>query len=95
MSAVTLALLAAFVNAGTAVLSKSLASRYPARPIIGVLLLQGISEVVRCCRCIRTGQWPARPHDVEETESAIMHLHEDEARMGRELPHGTDEGSRR
>ena len=39
MSAVTLALLAAFVNAGTAVLSKSLASRYPARPIIGVLLL--------------------------------------------------------
>ena len=39
MSAVTLALLAAIVNAGTAILSKGLASRYPARPIIGVLLL--------------------------------------------------------
>lgn len=39
MSAVTLALLAAFVNAGTAILSKSLAARYPARAIIGVLLL--------------------------------------------------------
>jgi drug/metabolite transporter (DMT)-like permease len=39
VSAVTLALLAAFVNAGTAILSKGLASRYPARPIIGVLLL--------------------------------------------------------
>lgn len=39
MSAVTLALLAAVVNAGTAVLSKGLAERYPARPIIGVLLL--------------------------------------------------------
>ena len=60
-----------------------------------VLLLQGISEVIRCCRCIHTGQWPPRPHDVEETESAILHLHEDEARMGRELPLGTDEGARR
>jgi drug/metabolite transporter (DMT)-like permease len=39
VSAVTLALLAAVVNAGTAILSKGLASRYPARPIIGVLLL--------------------------------------------------------
>jgi drug/metabolite transporter (DMT)-like permease len=39
VSAVTLALLAAFVNAGTAILSKSLATRYPARAIIGVLLL--------------------------------------------------------
>ena len=51
-------------------------------PIAGVvLLLQGISEVVRCYRCIRTGRWPPRPHDVEETESAILHLHEDEAKL--------------
>ena len=48
-------------------------------PIAGVvLLLQGISEVVRCWRCIRTGVWPARYHDVEELESAILHHHEDE-----------------
>jgi drug/metabolite transporter (DMT)-like permease len=39
VSAVTLALLAAIVNAATAMLSKGLASRYPARPLIGVLLL--------------------------------------------------------
>ena len=65
-------------------------------PIAGVvLLLQGISEVVRCWRCIRTGRWPPRPHDVEETESAILHLHEDEAKMGRELPQVTDPGARR
>jgi TRAP-type mannitol/chloroaromatic compound transport system permease small subunit len=51
-------------------------------PIAGVvLLLQGISEVVRCYRCIRTGQWPPRLQDVEETESAILHLHEDEAKL--------------
>lgn len=39
MSAVTLGLLAALVQAGTGVLSKGLATRYPARPLIGVLLL--------------------------------------------------------
>jgi drug/metabolite transporter (DMT)-like permease len=38
MSAVTLGLLAVLVNAGTAVLSKGLTERYPARPLIGVLL---------------------------------------------------------
>jgi TRAP-type mannitol/chloroaromatic compound transport system permease small subunit len=51
-------------------------------PIAGVvLLLQGISEVVRCWRCMRTGQWPPRLQDVEETESAILHLQEDEAKL--------------
>jgi TRAP-type mannitol/chloroaromatic compound transport system permease small subunit len=55
-------------------------------PIAGaVLLLQGISEVVRCWRCIQTGEWPTRPHDVEETESAILHLHEDEAKLHPEI----------
>ncbi len=43
-------------------------------PATGVfLLLQGIAEIIRCILCIKTGQWPARMHDVEETESAIMH----------------------
>ena len=43
-------------------------------PVTGVLLLlQGIGEVIRCIVCIRQGTWPARLHDVEETESAIMH----------------------
>lgn len=39
MSAVTLGLLAAFVHAAQGFLSKGLTSRYPARPLIGVLLL--------------------------------------------------------
>jgi TRAP-type mannitol/chloroaromatic compound transport system permease small subunit len=55
-------------------------------PIAGViLLLQGISEVIRCTRCIRTGAWPARYHDVEEMETAILHAHEDVQAH----PHGT------
>jgi TRAP-type mannitol/chloroaromatic compound transport system permease small subunit len=43
-------------------------------PVTGLLLLlQGIAETIRCILCIREGQWPQRLHDVEETESAIMH----------------------
>jgi TRAP-type mannitol/chloroaromatic compound transport system permease small subunit len=42
-------------------------------PISGVLLLlQGIAEIIRCILCIRTGIWPQRLHDVEETESLIL-----------------------
>jgi TRAP-type mannitol/chloroaromatic compound transport system permease small subunit len=42
-------------------------------PVTGVLLLlQGIAEIIRCFLCIRTGEWPQRLHDVEETESVII-----------------------
>ena len=38
-------------------------------PIAGALLLmQGLAEIVRCVICIRTGEWPARLHDVEELD---------------------------
>lgn len=39
MGTVTLGLLAVLANAGTGLLSKGLATRYPVRPLIGVLLL--------------------------------------------------------
>jgi hypothetical protein len=43
-------------------------------PVTGLLLLlQGIAETIRCVLCIRQGHWPQRLHDVEETESIIMH----------------------
>jgi TRAP-type mannitol/chloroaromatic compound transport system permease small subunit len=58
---------------------------YPLKVLIPVtgcfLLLQGIAEIIRCVMCIRTGNWPARLHDVEETESIIMReqeLHRDD-----------------
>jgi len=42
-------------------------------PITGALLfIQGIAEVIRCILCIKTGAWPQRLHDVEETESVII-----------------------
>jgi TRAP-type mannitol/chloroaromatic compound transport system permease small subunit len=43
-------------------------------PVTGVLLfIQGIAEIIRCILCIRLGAWPRRAHDVEETESIIIH----------------------
>jgi TRAP-type mannitol/chloroaromatic compound transport system permease small subunit len=53
-------------------------------PVAGtLLLLQGFAEIVRCIMCIRTGVWPQRLHDVEETESIILqeqkiHAHDSE-----------------
>jgi TRAP-type mannitol/chloroaromatic compound transport system permease small subunit len=42
-------------------------------PITGFFMtLQGIVEVARCIACIRTGEWPARLHDVEEMEKLIL-----------------------
>ena len=44
-------------------------------PLSGTLLtLQGISEVLRCIICIKTGSWPERgtERDAEETEKVLM-----------------------
>lgn len=42
-------------------------------PITGVLMaLQGVVEVLRCVICLRTGAWPQRHSDVEETELLIL-----------------------
>lgn len=54
-------------------------------PIAGSLvLLQGIAEATRCVMCLRTGAWPARLHDVEETETMLLHRREDETALIRE-----------
>ena len=34
----------------------------------GLVLLQGLAEIVRCMVCIRTGEWPERLKDVEEID---------------------------
>jgi TRAP-type mannitol/chloroaromatic compound transport system permease small subunit len=49
-------------------------------PITGLLLLlQGVAEIIRCVLCIRTGVWPQRLHDVEETESVVIREHQQQA----------------
>lgn len=53
-------------------------------PISGVLvLLQGFAESARCVICIRTGEFPARLHDVQETETMLVHEQEDLQKMER------------
>ncbi len=65
---------------------------YPLKSLIPaaglLLLLQGIAEVMRCIMCLRDGNWPRRLHDVEEIETAVLHVHEDESRVtvGRPVP---------
>jgi TRAP-type mannitol/chloroaromatic compound transport system permease small subunit len=45
---------------------------YPFKFIIplagGMLLLQGVVEIVRCIACLKTGEWPSREQDVEEVD---------------------------
>jgi TRAP-type mannitol/chloroaromatic compound transport system permease small subunit len=42
-------------------------------PVVGgLMVIQGLAEVARCVICIRTGEWPQRLHDVEETEKLIL-----------------------
>ena len=54
-------------------------------PVSGFLLiLQGIAEVRRCIDCIRTGRWPPRLDDVEETETMLIHQQEDAAQLAEE-----------
>src|ERR687897_834456 len=54
-------------------------------PVTGVLLLiQCIAEIIRCVLCIGLGAWPQRLHDVEETESAILHERKHLAEQGEE-----------
>ena len=41
-------------------------------PISGAfMLLQGVVETIRCIECVRTGEWPKRLADTEETETRL------------------------
>ena len=51
----------------------------------GLVLLQGVAEIVRCVLCIRTGEWPERLKDAEESDVVAQQLEgsefvDDEAR---------------
>lgn len=44
-------------------------------PIAGALvLLQGSAEILRCIICLKTGEWPARLADAEETDVVEQQL---------------------
>ncbi len=48
----------------------------------GMLLLQGLVEIVRCVQCIRDGEWPSREQDVEEVDvdklKAMVHVKDED-----------------
>jgi TRAP-type mannitol/chloroaromatic compound transport system permease small subunit len=53
-------------------------------PLAGFLvLLQGIAEAYRCVICIRTGAWPARLDDVEETETMALNTNEETGELAK------------
>lgn len=59
---------------------------YPFKFIIplagGLLLLQGVVEIVRCLQCIASGAWPSREQDVEEVDvdklKAMVHVKDED-----------------
>jgi len=52
-------------------------------PVSGFLLfMQAVAEATRCIICIRTGVWPKRLKDVQETETMMRHEIEDEQQLG-------------
>jgi TRAP-type mannitol/chloroaromatic compound transport system permease small subunit len=70
---------------------------YPFKTVIpiagGMLLLQGIVEIVRCIICLKQGEWPSREQDVEEVDvdklKEMVHVTDDDissATMSRVLP---------
>src|SRR5215467_5119043 len=62
--------------------------------IVGVLMvIQGAVEVVRCIMCIRSGEWPARLHDVEELEKVM--LEDAEKKKQAEITAAEESGLRR
>src|SRR5215470_16660724 len=70
-------------------------------PIAGAMVMvQGLSEIVRCVVCLRTGAWPARLEDVEEIdviETQLGHseyVDEESRRIAMEGAHAIDEAAR-
>jgi TRAP-type mannitol/chloroaromatic compound transport system permease small subunit len=69
-------------------------------PIAGALvMLQGVAEIVRCIRCLRTGVWPSRLSDVEEidvidTQLSKSEYVDEESRRVAMDPKAIDEAAR-
>jgi TRAP-type mannitol/chloroaromatic compound transport system permease small subunit len=53
----------------------------------GLLILQGISESMRCILCIRDGKWIKRHEDVRETEKDLISKQKEEERQRKALEH--------
>ena len=54
----------------------------------GLLIIQGISECMRCILCIKNGQWLKRHEDVRETEEDLIKQKQEEQRRKEALGKG-------
>jgi len=70
-------------------------------PIAGALvMIQGIAEIVRCVRCLKTGVWPGRLSDVEEIDvveeqlANSEYVDEESRRTAIEQAHHIDEAAK-
>src|SRR5712671_5707603 len=66
----------------------------------GLVMLQGVAEIVRCVMCLRTGAWPARLSDVEEIDvidtqlSKSEYVDEESRRAAMDSAKSIDEAAR-
>jgi TRAP-type mannitol/chloroaromatic compound transport system permease small subunit len=66
----------------------------------GLVMLQGLAEILRCLVCLRTGAWPERLADVEEIDvvgEQLAHsafVDEESRRAAMESAHAIDEAAR-
>src|SRR6266436_4614695 len=66
----------------------------------GLIMLQGVAEIVRCIVCLRTGEWPSRLADVEEIDvidtqlSKSEYVDEESRRVAMESKTAIDEAAR-
>jgi TRAP-type mannitol/chloroaromatic compound transport system permease small subunit len=66
----------------------------------GLVMIQGVAEILRCVLCLQSGQWPARLKDVEEIdviETQLSHsefVDEESRRVAMQGAHAIDEAAR-
>src|SRR6476660_407961 len=66
----------------------------------GLIMLQGVAEIVRCVVCLKTGEWPSRLKDVAEmdvVEEQLAHseyVDEESRKIAIERAHEIDETAR-
>jgi TRAP-type mannitol/chloroaromatic compound transport system permease small subunit len=66
----------------------------------GLVMLQGLAEIVRCVVCLRTGEWPSRLKDVAEidvVEEQLAHseyVDEEARQIAIQRAHEIDEAAR-
>jgi TRAP-type mannitol/chloroaromatic compound transport system permease small subunit len=62
----------------------------------GLILIQGVAEIIRCVICIKDGEWPSRQQDVEEVDVDALKemVHVSDADAALLARRGTEQGDK-